>query len=136
MQNFARLDQKTKKILKNIKKTLRFFENPSEKWNYFTFLTKYLLHFWLLSESIYPWKIIPDFYNNFSYFGKGDVPAFLPSPDATANPGRNNSLRRVFLEYLIWFISSGGSAPPPAPPTDIKNISHATEFLALKASQK
>ena len=35
------------------------------------FFTKYLLDFWLRSESMDLWKITPDFYNNFSDFAWG-----------------------------------------------------------------
>ena len=38
---------------------------------FFTIFTKYFLDFCLLTESIYLWKITPDFYNNFSDFGGG-----------------------------------------------------------------
>ena len=62
------------------KKVLRFFDQNLWKFDFFTFLTKYFLDFWLLSKSIYLWKITPDFSNNFSDLG-GDVPAFpLPLP--------------------------------------------------------
>ena len=67
---------KMKKIFKKIE------VNLMENWLFHNF-TKYLLDLWLLSESIYPWKITPDFYKNFSDFGGG---AFQrPPPDATAN---------------------------------------------------
>ena len=42
-----------------------------EYWLFSQFFTKYFLDFWLRSESIYLWKIMPDFYNNFSDFGGG-----------------------------------------------------------------
>ena len=60
---------KMKNILKNFKKILRFFDqNLNGKLTVFTIFTKYFLEFCLLSKSIYPWKITPVFYNNFSYF--------------------------------------------------------------------
>ena len=70
---------KMKRNLKTFKKILRFFDqNLYGKLTFSQFYTKYLLDFWLLSESIDLWKITPDFYNNFSDFGGGDVPAFPP----------------------------------------------------------
>ena len=58
---------------------LRFFDkNLYGKLTFFTSFTKYFLAFWLRSESIDLWKIIPDFYNNFPDFGGGNVPAFSP----------------------------------------------------------
>ena len=52
-----------------------------ENWLFHIF-TKYFLDFWLLSESIYLWKIRPDFYNNFSDFGGG---VRRPPPHAIAS---------------------------------------------------
>ena len=76
---------KLKRILKNFKKILRFFDqNLYGKLTFLQFFTKYFLDFWLRSESINLWKIRPDFYNNFSDFGGGgNVPAFPHPPDAT-----------------------------------------------------
>ena len=72
------------------------FENSIEKFGDFSiknlygkvtfsqFLTKYFLDFWLRSESIYIWKIRPDFYNNFPDFGGGGRSGVRPPPDAAA----------------------------------------------------
>ena len=62
----------------------KFQENFKMFWSksLFTIFTRYFLDFLLLSESIYLWKIRPDFYNNFSDFGGGGrsgVPAPLPT---------------------------------------------------------
>ena len=76
---------KMKRMLKILKKILRFFDqNLYGKLTFSQFFTKYFLDFWLRSESIDLWKITPDFYNNFSGFGGGErsgVPP--PPPDAT-----------------------------------------------------
>ena len=51
-----------KKILKNFKKILIVFhQNPYEKLTFSEFFPNYFLEFCLLSESIYPLKITPDF---------------------------------------------------------------------------
>ena len=42
------------------------------------FLQPISVVFPLFSESIYPWQITPDFYNNFPDFGGGDIPASPP----------------------------------------------------------
>ena len=75
-----------------------------ENWLFSQFLTKYFLDFWLRSESIDIWKITPDFYNNFSYFGGGDVPAFPPPPDATGGPKTQPNLE--ILLRMQKFVSS------------------------------
>ena len=63
---------KEKKTLKKVKKILRFFDqNLYRKWTFAQSFTKYFLEFCILSESIYPWKITSDFYNNFSDFVGG-----------------------------------------------------------------
>ena len=66
-------------------KIFRFFDQDLYgKLTFFIFFTKYFWDFWLLSESIYPWKITPDFYNNFSDFGGGGTfQMFLHTGDAT-----------------------------------------------------
>ena len=76
---------KMKRIFKNFKKILRFFDqNIYGKLTLFTFFTKYFLDFCLRSESIDLWKIKPDFYNNFSDFGGGGRSGVPHSPpDAT-----------------------------------------------------
>ena len=72
---------KVKRTLKNFEKYLRFFEeNLYWKLTFSQFFTKYVLDFWLPSESIYLWNITPDFYNNCSDFCGRNVPAFLPPP--------------------------------------------------------
>ena len=48
-----------------------FLSKSLWKIDFFTFFTKCFLDFWLLPESIYLWKIISDFYINFSDFGGG-----------------------------------------------------------------
>ena len=72
MQNFAHLDQEWRKFWKNSRKFWDFLINISmENWRFSQLFTKYFLDFCLLPESIYPWKIRPNFYNNFSDFGWG-----------------------------------------------------------------
>ena len=67
---FARLDEK-RKLFGNFEKILE--EISIEKMIFLLFLEKLLLN-------IEPWKITPDFYNNFFRFrGGGDVPVFPPS---------------------------------------------------------
>ena len=81
--NLARLDQKWRNFWKFSRKFWEFLIKISmENWLFSKFLAKYFLEFCLLSETIYPWKIKPDFYNNHSDFGS-NVPAF-PHPDASA----------------------------------------------------
>ena len=77
---------KEKKILKNFKKILIFFDqNLYGIWTFSQFFTKYFLEFCLLSESIDPWKITPDFTTNFPISGGGGTfRTFLYTPDATA----------------------------------------------------
>ena len=90
--------QKVKKTLKNFKKILRFFDqNLAGKLNFFTFFTKYFFDFWLLSQSIYLWKIKPDFYNNFSDFevGWGSFQMFPHTGDAYGLGIYQNSLRKI-----------------------------------------
>ena len=66
-----------------------------KNWLFSQFFTKYFLDFWLRSESIDLWKIIPDFYNNFSDFGGGversGVPPPPPPPDATGSSRSSRS---------------------------------------------
>ena len=57
-----------------------FWSKSLWKINFFTFVTKYFLDFWLPSESIDLWKITPDFYNNFSDFGEGERSGVPPLP--------------------------------------------------------
>ena len=72
LQNFARLDQKLRKFRKIWRKCWNFLIKISmENWLFFTIFTKYFLEFCLLSESIYPWKITPDFYNFSDFGGRG-----------------------------------------------------------------
>ena len=75
------IGQKTKKALKDFRKTLRFLDQDLYgKWSFSQFSTKYFLEFCLLSKSLYLWNIKADFYKNLSDFeGGGDVPAFSPS---------------------------------------------------------
>ena len=71
-----------KKTLKSFKKILRFFDqNLYGKWFFSQFSTKYFFAFCLLSESIYLWKITPDFYNNISDFGVGGTFRRPPPPE-------------------------------------------------------
>ena len=79
--------------------------------------TKFFFDFWLRSECIDLWKITPDFYNTFSDFGGGDVPASPPLPTLlTLNILRfyqnldNNS-------FLRQFIDGGGRAEFRRSPT-------------------
>ena len=56
------------------KKNLRLFhQNLYGKLTFFTFFTESFLDFRLFSESLYICKISPDFYNNYSDFGRGTV---------------------------------------------------------------
>ena len=76
---FTRISEFFRKIILNF----QFFWYPkisTENWLFSQFSTKYFLEFWLRSESIYLWQITSDFYNNFSYFGGGGVPASPPLP--------------------------------------------------------
>ena len=58
-----------------------------ENWLFSQFFTKYFLDFLLRSESIYLWKITPDFYNKLSDFGGGTFRRSPPPlPDPTASP--------------------------------------------------
>ena len=62
------------------RKLVDFSSKSLWKIDFFTFFTKYFLDFWLLSKSIYLWKITPDFYNNFSDFvGRGERSSVPPS---------------------------------------------------------
>ena len=57
-----------------------FIKISTENWLFSQIFTKYFLECCLMSDSIYPWKITLDFYNNFSDFGgsggSSDVPVY------------------------------------------------------------
>ena len=75
---------KTLRVWTKNEENLRFFDQSLYgKLTFFTIFTKYFVDFCLLSESIYLWKITPDFYNNFSDFGGGGRSGVHPAPDAT-----------------------------------------------------
>ena len=94
------LGPKMKRILKNFKKILRFFDqNLYGKLTFSQILTKYFLDFWLRSESIDLWKITPDFYNNFSDFGRRGTFRRSPPPDATGFVDQDMSLK-VFVFFV------------------------------------
>ena len=63
-----------------------FDQNPNEKLTFSQFFATYFLEFCLLSESIYPLKITPDFYN-FSDFwvGRRNIPAVPSLPTFLIN---------------------------------------------------
>ena len=68
---FARVDEK-RQFLGNFEKILEIFEeNSIEKMIFLLFLERLLLN-------IEPWKITPDFYNNFSLFRGGAFPCSPP----------------------------------------------------------
>ena len=70
---FARLDEK-RKLLGSFEKILKILEeNSIEKMIFLLFLEKLLLN-------IEPWKITPDFYNNFFRFRGGGRSRVPPPP--------------------------------------------------------
>ena len=90
MQNFAHLDKNEEK-----------FEKFQENFEIFSqFFTKYFLDFCLLSESIYLWKITPDFYNNFSDFGGGAFRRPAPS--------RRYWIHLENFSWKIWYFRNFG----------------------------
>ena len=82
MQNFAGLDQNEENF-ENFQENVEIFLSKS-LWKIYIFhmFSKYFLDFWLRSESIYPWKITPDFYTIFPISGGGGRSG-IPPPDAT-----------------------------------------------------
>ena len=85
MQNFARLDQRWRKSWKICKE---FFYILIKNLCGIDFYSNFLLYIpWIsaFSESIYPWKIRPVFYNNLSDFR-------VPHPDATEMKYRSSQL--------------------------------------------
>ena len=74
--------------------------------------SKYFLDFWLLSESIYLWKITPDFYNNFSYFWERERSGVPPLPTLLTSLGKfsksspencsSNRINNFPLSGLNW----------------------------------
>ena len=120
---FCAFGPKMKNNLQFFKKILRFFDqNLYGKLTFFTFVTKYFLDFWFISESIYLLKIRSDFYNNFPISRGGGRSGGPPLPtllDAVTSPCRNRknccrnlvfSSRGIILserkqnskKYLVW----------------------------------
>ena len=97
---------KMKRILKIFKKILRFFDqNLYGKLTFFTIFPKYVLDFWLRSESIDLWKIRPDFYNNFSDFVGGGTfrrPPRCYCPLAKNKSPKCNGPFHLKVFYKLW----------------------------------
>ena len=67
-----------------------FWSKSLRKIEFFTFVTKYFLDFWLRSESIDVWKITLDLYNTFFRFRGGTFRRSSPPPPTDATISLTN----------------------------------------------